>query len=35
MQPVKLSIPNPRFEGGIPDAQFIREKVSIAEVAAA
>jgi hypothetical protein len=32
---VKSIIPNPRFEGGIPDAQFIREKVPVAEVASA
>ena len=32
---MKLIIPNPRFGGGIPDAQFIREKVPIAEVGSA
>ena len=32
---MKSIIPNPRFEGGIPDAQFIREKVPVAEVASA
>jgi len=35
LQPVKSIIPNPRFGGGIPDAQFIREQVPIAEVASA
>ncbi len=34
-QPVKSIIPNPRFGDGIPDAQFIREKVPIGEVASA
>ena len=32
---MKSIIPNPRFEGGIPDAQFIREQVPIADVASA
>ena len=32
---MKSIIPGPRVGGGIPDAQFIREKVSIAEVASA
>ena len=32
---MKSIIPNPRFEGGIPDAQFIRAKVPVAEVASA